>query len=80
MDALAPLLAPGEAPDLRVYLIAGELDRNIVVSAQRLAELLESKGVACYLEIDRGLTHDFPSPFEQSLDRALDFIFKDSRA
>jgi predicted esterase len=75
LEALAPLLAPGKAPDLRVYLIAGELDHAIVSSVQRLAELLESNGIACYVEIDRGLTHDFPSPFEQSLDRALDFIF-----
>ena len=62
-------------PDsLRGYVIVGRQDTSCYQGAQALFELLVSRGVACRSEIHARLGHRFPSKFNESLARALDFV------
>ena len=71
-----PLIETSQARGLRGYLVVGEQDVSCYEGTQALAELLRSRDISCELEVHPNLGHDFPSEFEQSLARALEFVLQ----
>ncbi len=75
---LEMLLQNPANPDLRGAIIMGEADRTIVQeNVEVLNQRLNDHSIACYLETHPDLTHEYPTDFEDSLQKALDFIFED---
>ncbi len=58
---------------LRGYLLTGDLDEHQEMFAQ-IEQLLQAQQVSYRRERRPDLDHDFPADFEQSLDKALQFI------
>jgi len=62
---------------LRGAVILGEDDHSIPHQAiHELVEMMNSHDIPCELEVHPGLGHGYPTEFEYSLRRALDFIFE----
>lgn len=62
------------ASRLRGYLLTGDLDGHQEMFTQ-IESLLQKRRVTYQREKRPGLDHDFPADFDQSLDKALQFIF-----
>jgi predicted esterase len=61
--------------ELRAAVIIGEDDdAGLVDGALQLAPLLDDYGIACYLEVVRGLGHAYPRDGGAALRRGLDFV------
>ena len=61
------------ASRLRGYLLTGDLDQHQEMFAQ-IEQLLHAQQVSYQREKRPDLDHDYPDDFDQSLDRALQFI------
>ncbi len=59
---------------LRGYLLTGDLDQHQEMFAQ-IERLLQARQVSYQREKRPDLDHDYPADFDQSLDKALQFIF-----
>ncbi len=65
-------------PDLRGYLVVGELDDSISQDGVRtLVEMLNQEGASCELEIVPKVAHDFVPEYATSLEHALEFILQE---
>ena len=58
----------------RGYCIIGEQDSIAMEGTSTLASRLPSMGISCHLEIHKNLEHEYPSNFEKSLQRAVEYI------
>jgi hypothetical protein len=63
------------AKRLHGYLLTGDLDQQQDMFAQ-IERLLHACQVSYQRETRPDLDHDFPSDFDQSLDKAMQFIFR----
>ncbi len=59
---------------LRGYFVVGDRDQRARALAQALKSMLESSDIPCRLEMHPNVGHSYPASFQQSLERALDFI------
>jgi predicted esterase len=75
-DKWVPLIEVSQGRGLRGYMVVGEQDIFCYESTQALAAMLRSRDIPCELEVHPNLGHDFPSEFQQSLTRALEFILQ----
>jgi predicted esterase len=75
-DNWVPLIEASQGRGLRGYLVVGELDVFCYEGTLALAALLKSRDIPCKLEVHPNLGHDFPSDFQQSLPRALEFVLQ----
>ncbi|QHA91964.1 alpha/beta hydrolase [Bacillus sp. N1-1] len=58
------------------YIICGDQDDDCLEGSKALAAILEEKGIAHELKIVKGLDHEYPEAFNESLQRALHFLHK----
>ncbi len=75
-DKWVPLIEASQGRGLRGYLVVGEQDVSCYEGTLALAELFKSRHFPCELEVHPNLGHDFPPEFQQSLARALEFVFQ----
>ena len=61
---------------VRGYFIAGEKDHTFD-TAKEIQKVLKANNIQFDEETHPDLAHEFPSDFENSFDRAIDFIFKE---
>ena len=64
------------AKHVRGYFVTGEKDRTLD-KTREIQQILKENDVQFAEEIYSDLGHEFPSDFETSFDRAIDFIFKE---
>jgi hypothetical protein len=71
-------LAPQDktAQRVRGYFITGEKDHTLE-TARQIQTVLNENGIAFGEESYPDLGHEFPSDFESSFERAIEFIFKE---
>jgi predicted esterase len=73
----ASLVPQTEAARLvRGYFITGEKDHTFD-TAKEIQKVLKANNIQFDEETHPDLAHEFPSDFEKSFDRAIDFIFKE---
>lgn len=65
-----------EAKQVRGYLITGEKDHTFATAREILSALQEHQ-IAVAEELHPDLAHEFPPEFDQSFEKAIDFIFKE---
>ncbi|MCA0174127.1 alpha/beta hydrolase [Bacillus sp. RAR_GA_16] len=58
------------------YIICGEQDDDCLEGSKALSDVLEENDIAHELKIITGLDHEYPEAFNESLQRALQFISK----
>lgn len=73
VDALAKIIAPGQAAGLRGYMILGAKDPG-AAAFEKIIDLLRVSGAVVKLEEHTELGHMYPNNFDQSLRQALEFI------
>jgi predicted esterase len=73
-DALIPFAS--QKPSLRGYFVTGEKDHTLG-KARAVQKILMDNNIAFGEEVHPELGHAFPSDFEKSFDKAIDFIFKE---
>jgi predicted esterase len=73
-QSLAPLLDARAAHELRGYIVVGENDAACLKTSREVADLMETRGMDCELEVHAGLGHAFPPGFDQILPNALRFV------
>jgi predicted esterase len=71
-DSLHPLV-PG-ARSIRGYFVTGEKDRTLE-KARAIQNILRENDIRFIEEVHPDLGHEFPSDFEQSFEKAINFIF-----
>ena len=64
------------AERLRGYFIIGEKDHTLETTRE-IQKVLKANGIPFDEEVHADLAHEFPSDFEKSFDKAIDFIFKE---
>jgi len=72
---LAPMLGAAQLSGLRGYVVSGEQDPRHA-EAEELVDLLKAHGIACELESQPDLGHDFPIEFGRSLTNALAYVLR----
>ena len=76
-DALKPYLESARAHGVRGYIVMGEQEAPAgQENVRRVAELLNTHGVPCELELRPDIGHAFPPDFEKSLEKAFEFILQ----
>lgn len=78
LTALEATLEAASPSPPRVYLVAGELDVPAVEVVRALDGSLQRHDIPCEVEIRPGLTHDFPTDYDSTLERALAFVVNGS--
>jgi len=73
-SSLLPLAT--HAKSVRGYFITGEKDHTME-KAREIQNILRGSNVQFGEEVHRDLGHEFPPHFEESFDKAIDFIFKE---
>jgi predicted esterase len=75
IDTLASTLPARPIPNVHIYIVSGaeENDRGRFT---KLETLFSEKGVPFQHETVPGIGHEFPPDFDQTLQRAMDFIFE----
>jgi predicted esterase len=73
---LQPLIEARQGRKLRGYIVVGDQDDPSYRISQEIVALLRSHDIACELEVHPNLGHVFPPAFDESLAKALDFIFE----
>jgi hypothetical protein len=68
-----PPLVTGESA-LRGYLIVGKEDPQSLAGARALAEHMQLQGLACKVEVQPRMGHDYPEDFAASLMKGLQFL------
>jgi len=63
-----------ESPSVRGYFVTGEKD-NALGKTRAIQEILKEHQVQFVEEVHPDLGHEFPSDFEKSFDKAINFIF-----
>ena len=58
------------------YIICGDQDDDCLEGSKALSAILDEKGIAHELKIVNGLDHEYPEAFNETLQRALQFIQK----
>jgi poly(3-hydroxybutyrate) depolymerase len=58
----------------RGYCIVGEQDSFAVEGTSALAFRLPNIGISCFVERHSNLEHDYPSDFEKSLSKAVEYV------
>lgn len=58
------------------YIICGDQDDDCLEGSKALSAILEEKGITHELKIVKGLDHEYPEAFNETLHRALQFIQK----
>jgi poly(3-hydroxybutyrate) depolymerase len=58
----------------RGYCIVGEQDSFAVEGTAALALRLPNMGISCFVERHSNLAHDYPSDFEKSLSKAVEYV------
>jgi len=71
-DSLLPLA--GEAQSVRGYFITGGKDHTLD-KAQAIQRILKENNIQFGEEVHPDLGHEFPTDFERSFEKAIDFIF-----
>lgn len=71
IESWMPLVQQAKGLGLHGTVIVGEQDAECFMGARALAELLDSEGIACDLQVIPGLGHDYPADFGSRLERAL---------
>jgi len=74
VDSLAAQVQSGRG--IRGYFVTGEKDHTLE-RAREIQSMLKINNIQFGEEVHPDLGHDFPSDFETSFDRAIDFIFKE---
>ena len=59
---------------VRGYCIVGEQDSFAVEGTAALASRLPNIGISCLVEQHPDLGHDYPSDFEESLFKAVNYV------
>jgi predicted esterase len=78
IDALAPTLPARPIPNVRTYLVSGAEEDDEGMFA-KMGALFTEKGIPFHHEIVPGIGHEFPPDFDQTLQRAMDFIFENNK-
>ena len=65
-----------DAKRLRGYFLIGEKDHTLETT-RAIQKVLKENGIPFDEEVHPDLAHEFPSDFERSFDKAIDFIFKE---
>lgn len=73
-DTLVPQTDPTKS--IRGYFVIGEKDHTLE-NAKEVKNVLKENGIQFTEELHPDLGHEFPSDFESSFDKAIDFIFKE---
>jgi esterase/lipase superfamily enzyme len=60
--------------DIRAYFVVGEKDRTLQ-DARGIQNILRSKNIPFEEEVHPDLGHEFPPDFQESFDKATNFIF-----
>ena len=58
----------------RGYCIVGDQDSFAVEGTSALAFRLPNIGISCFVERHSNLEHDYPSDFEKSLSKAVEYV------
>ncbi len=74
IESWMPLVQGAKGLGLRGTVIVGEQDAECFAGARALAELLDTEGIACDLQVIPGLGHEYPADFGKRLERALKAI------
>ena len=69
-----PLIAAVRDRQLRGYLLVGEQDKEAKAGALEVSGSRKNEGLACELEIHPNLGHDYPTEFDEALDRVLEYV------
>jgi len=69
LEEWAPRLDALKGTNVRI--VVGDQDEDCLGCSQRLAELLNERGVRCELRLIEGLEHDYPDDFERDIEAAL---------
>jgi predicted esterase len=75
IDTLAPTLPQKPIPDVRIYVISGEKEKDEGMFA-KIGALCAEKSIPFQHEIVPNLGHEYPPNFEQFLEKALKFILE----
>ncbi|WP_273850573.1 alpha/beta hydrolase [Guptibacillus spartinae] len=62
--------------DISGYIICGEQDDDCLEGSKALSDVLEENNIRHELKMINGLDHEYPEAFNESLQRALQFISK----
>jgi predicted esterase len=73
-DSLIPLASQSQS--MRGYFVTGEKDHTLD-KAKAIQNILKDNNIQFGEEVHPDLGHAFPSDFEKSFDKAIDFIFKE---
>lgn len=71
---LTPLFERPRSHALRGSIIVGAKDEACSESARALAQLMNSRGLACQIQVHEDLGHAYPPDFATSLVHALEFV------
>lgn len=63
-----------KSPAVRGYCIVGEQDSFAVEGTAALASRLPSMNISCFVELHPNLDHEYPSDFEKSLLKAVNYV------
>lgn len=74
VEALGALAS--NVKDVQGYFVTGEKDHTLE-RTREIQSMLKSHGIPFVEEVHPNLGHEFPSDFETSLGRALEFIYKE---
>jgi predicted esterase len=78
IDTLVPTLPARPIPNVRSYLVSGAEENDEGMFA-KIGALFAEKDIPFYHEIIPGIGHEFPPDFDQTLQRAMDFIFENNK-